>query len=195
MQREINKGFVCGILAAIAVVLGGVLVAIGYYMYNDFYVQVEYFYQYGDMDNTGQKIMYGGFALIGVGVVLFLIGLYFMIKERRQFAGKVYDQDYDEFDDMVAQMAGNKTIFDVFHSENHTKIFSFYRNKTCIFKKGDDVYRGTMEPLEWKAGHPTLWRITLNIGDNEAVCQVSKVDGNILVKNSRGEEIFYRGRE
>ena len=194
-RNDNSRGIVSGIFGIISVILGGILIAIGYFMYNDFYVQVQYFYQHGDMDATGHKIMYAGFGLIGFGLILIFISLYFRISERRQFAGKVHDQDYDEFDDMVASMAGNKTIFDVFHSEDNTRIFSFYRNKTCIFKKGDEVYRGTMEPLTWEAGHPTLWRITLNINGQNAVCEISKVEGNILVKNSIGEEIFYRGRE
>ena len=94
---------------------------------------------------------------------------------------------------MVAQLAGNRSIFDVFHSEDRSRIFSFYRNKTFILKEGDQVHRGTMEPLEWANERPILWRITMDRDGKQESYEVSKVEGNILVKSDDGEQIFYRG--
>ena len=115
-------------------------------------------------------------------------------EESKQFSEKIHNQDYDEFDDMVAQLAGNRSIFDVFHSEDHNRIFSFYRNKTCIFKKGDEVYRGKMEAIEREGDRPTVWRITLDYHGKKAICEIRKDEGDILVKNRLGEEKFYRGK-
>lgn len=194
MRRDSNKGAICGIFGILAVLAGVVLIIVGNSIYNNFYEQVEYFYQYGDMDNSGKKIVYGGIAMIVVGVVLLIVSLYFIIAERRQFAGVMHNQEFDEVDDVIEQMAGTRTIFDVFHNEDKSKIFSFSRDKTCKLKENDAIYHGRMEPLEWAAGHPTLWRITLDYKGHKEVCEISKVEGNILVKNESGEAIFYRGQ-
>lgn len=185
--------YVLRILGILLVAFGVVLVFIGKNMNDDFYVQVEYFYQYGTRDSSGKTVLYGGIGLVAVGIVMLIVSFILSYKLRQQFSGTVHDQDYDEFDDMVAQLAGNKTIFDVFHTEDNTRAFSFYRNKTCILKAGDEIHRGTMEPLEWDNGHPTLWRITLDFDGKKESCEVSKIEGNILVKCKGGEQIFYRG--
>lgn len=168
------------------------LIIIGYSMNNNFYEQVEYYYAHGTMDNSGLNVMYFGIGTAAVGAVMVLISLILSFRLRGQFKGTVHDQDYDEFDDMVAQLAGNRTIFDVFHSEDRKKAFSFYRNKTFIFKEGEEIRRGNMEPLTWEAGHPTLWRITMDDDGAQKSFEVSKVEGNILVKGDGDEEIYYR---
>ena len=184
--------YVLRIVGILFAVFGIVLVIIGYMMNNNFYEQVEYYYMYGTTDSSGLSVMYTGVGLAAFGAVMLIISLILSINLRRQFKGTVHDQDYDEFDDMVAQLAGNRTIFDVFHSEDKNKGFSFYRNKTFIFKEGEEVSRGTMEPLTWEAGHPTLWRITMDDHGTQKSYEVSKVEGNILVKGDEGEEIYYR---
>ena len=194
MRRDRNKGAICGIFGILAVVAGVILIIIGNLMFNNFYAQVEYYYQYGGMDDTGNTVVTIGVILIVIGVVLLIVSLYFALAERRQFAGVMHNQEFDEVDDVIEQMAGTRTIFDVFHSEDNSKIFSFSRDKTCKLKENGEIYHGKMEPLEWAAGHPTLWRITLDYKGHEEVCEVSKVEGNILVKNDSGQAIFYRGQ-
>lgn len=195
MRRDSNKGAICGFFGILSVVAGVILIIIGNSMANNFYAQVEYYYQFGTSDSAGNTVMIGGIVLAVIGVILLFISLYFAIAARRQFAGVMHNQEFDEVDDVIEQMAGTKTIFDVFHSKENNRAFSFYRNKTCIFKEGDEVYHGKMEPLEWENGHPTLWRITLDYKGHKEVCEISKVEGNILVKNGTGEAIFYRGQQ
>lgn len=185
--------YVLRIVGILSIVLGIVLIIIGNTMNNDFYAQVEYFYSYGTMDSSGLSVMYFGIGIAAAGAIMLIISIIFSIRLRSQFNGTVHNQDYDEFDDMVAHLAGNRTIFDVFHSENEERVFSFYRNKTFIFKDGDEINRGKMEPLTWEAGHPTLWRITMDVHGAEKSYEVSKVEGDILVKGDEGEEIYYRG--
>lgn len=185
--------YVTRIIGVLLIIFGVVLVFIGRNIYTDFYAQVEYFYKFGTYDSAGLNVFYSGIGISAVGVVLLIVSIIFSVKLRRQFSDTVHDQDYEEFDDMVEQLAGNKTIFDVFHTEDNTRIFSFYRDKTCILKAGEDIHRGTMEPLTWANGHPTLWRITMDFDGSDQSCEVSKVDGNILVKCDDGEQIFYRG--
>ena len=166
MRGETNRGAICGIIGIVAAITGVVLIFFGNYMANGYSsFYINLDYYY----QTG-------------------------IKERKQFSEKIHNQDYDEFDDMVAQLAGNRSIFDVFHSEDHNRIFSFYRNKTCIFKKGDEVYRGKMEAIEREGDRPTVWRITLDYHGKKAICEIRKDEGDILVKNRLGEEKFYRGK-
>lgn len=185
--------YVLRILGILFAAFGVVLIFIGRSMYEDFYVQVEYYYQNGELDSTGNTVLFVGLGTAAVGVVLLIVSFILSFKLRKQFSGMIHDQDYDEFDDMVAQLAGNKTIFDVFHTEDNTRVFSFYRNKTCILKSGDEIHRGKMEPLTWEEGHPTLWRITIDFDGKTESCEVSKIEGNILVKCNGGEQIFYRG--
>lgn len=175
------------------IIFGIVLVIIGSSMNSDFYVQVEYYYAHGMTDRSGYTILYYGIGLAAAGVLLNIISVVLSVKIRRQYAEKTNDQNYGEFDDMVAQLSGNRSIFDVFHSEDRSRIYSFYRNKTFILKEGDAVHRGNMEPLEWSNERPILWRITMDRDGNQESYEVSKVEGNILVKNDEGEEIFYRG--
>ena len=185
--------YVTRILGALLIAFGIVLIVIGHLMNNQFYAQVEYYYTYGTMDVSSTNTMYYGIGLATVGLVLTIISIILTVKLNRQFKGKVHDQDYDQFDDMVAQLAGNRSIFDVFHSEDRSKIFSFYRNKTFILKEGDQIHRGRMEPLEWANERPILWRITMLRDGKRENYEVSKVEGDILVKNDEGEQIFYRG--
>ncbi|MBQ3331264.1 MAG: hypothetical protein IJG87_08830 [Ruminococcus sp.] len=194
MRRDGNKGVISGVFGILFVIAGVITIIFGNNIYNNFYEQVQYYYQYGGMDNTGKKIVTVGIALIVIGAILLFISLYFAVAARRQFAGVMHNQEFDEVDDVIEQMAGTKTIFDVFHNEDRTKVFSFYRNKTCIFKEGDKVYHGKMEPLEWENDRPTLWRITLDYKGHEEILEISKVEGNIKVKNDTGEAIFYRGQ-
>ena len=193
MRRGNNAGPICGILGILSVIAGVIMIIVGNTMYNNFYAQVEYYYQYGGMDESGKSVMIGGIVMVIIGVVLLFISLYFILAERRQFAGVMHNQEFDEVDDVIEQMAGTRTIFDVFHNADNSKIFSFSRDKTCKLKENDKIYHGKMEPLEWEAGHPTLWRITLDYKGHKEVCEVSKVEGDILVKNESGEAIFYRG--
>ena len=192
MRDSGRKSIIFGIFGFLFLVVGVILIIAGNSITNNFQEQILYFYEHGDMDPTGAKIMYGGIGALAVSAICFIVSFILLIRSRRQFSGTVHDQDYEEFDDMVAQLAGNRTIFDVFHSEDEGKMFSFYRNKTCILKDGEKVYRGKMEPLTWEAGHPTLWRITMDIDGTNKVCEISKVEGDILVKSDEGEEIFYR---
>ena len=185
--------YVTRILGIVLIAFGIVLIVIGHLMNNQFYAQVEYYYTYGTMDVSSTNTMYYGIGLATVGLVLTIISIILTVKLNRQFKGKVHDQDYDQFDDMVAQLAGNRSIFDVFHSEDRSKAFSFYRNKTFILKEGDQINRGKMEPLEWANERPTLWRITMLRDGKRENYEVSKVEGDILVKNDEGEQIFYRG--
>ena len=181
------------IIGIVLIIFGIVLIVIGYAMNNDFYVQVEYYYANGSMDQTGLNVLYTGIGFSAVGVILLIFSLFLSARIRHQYKEKTNDQDYDEFDDMVAQLAGNRSIFDVFHSEDRSKAFSFYRNKTFILKEGDQIHRGTMEALEWANERPTLWRITMDRDGKQESYEVSKVKENILVKNDEGEQIFYRG--
>ena len=185
--------YVTRILGIVLIAFGIVLIVIGHLMNNQFYAQVEYYYTYGTMDVSSTNTMYYGIGLATVGLVLTIISIILTVKLNRQFKGKVHDQDYDQFDDMVAQLAGNRSIFDVFHSEDRSMIFSFYRNKTFILKEGDQINRGKMEPLEWANERPILWRITMLRDGKRENYEVSKVEGDILVKNDEGEQIFYRG--
>lgn len=185
--------YVTRILGIVLIVFGIVLIVIGHLMNNQFYAQVEYYYTYGTMDVSSTNTMYYGIGLATVGLVLTIISIILTVKLNRQFKGKVHDQDYDQFDDMVAQLAGNRSIFDVFHNEDRSMIFSFYRNKTFILKEGDQINRGKMEPLEWANERPILWRITMLRDGKRENYEVSKVEGDILVKNDEGEQIFYRG--
>lgn len=197
MRGETNRGAICGIIGIVAAITGVVLIFFGNYMangYSSFYINLDYYYQTGTFDTTGKNLVTAGIVLIVIGAVLLFLSLYFAIKERKQFSEKIHNQDYDEFDDMVAQLAGNRSIFDVFHSEDHNRIFSFYRNKTCIFKKGDEVYRGKMEAIEREGDRPTVWRITLDYHGKKAICEIRKDEGDIIVKNRLGEEKFYRGK-
>ena len=152
------------------IIFGIVLVIIGSSMNSDFYVQVEYYYAHGMTDRSGYTIMYYGIGLVAAGIITIIISLILSVKIRHQYAEKTNDQNYGEFDDMVAQLSGNRSIFDVFHSEDRSRIYSFYRNK-----------------------RPILWRITMDRDGKQESYEVSKVEGNILVKNDEGEEIFYRG--
>ena len=185
--------YVTRILGALLIAFGIVLIVIGHLMNNQFYAQVKYYYTYGTMDVSSTNTMYYGIGLATVGLVLTIISIILTVKLNRQFKGKVHDQDYDQFDDMVAQLAGNRSIFDVFHNEDRSMIFSFYRNKTFILKEGDQINRGKMEPLEWANERPILWRITMLRDGKRENYEVSKVEGDILVKNDEGEQIFYRG--
>ena len=185
--------YVTRILGIVLIAFGIVLIVIGHLMNNQFYAQVEYYYTYGTMDVSSTNTMYYGIGLATVGLVLTIISSILTVKLNRQFKGKIHDQDYDQFDDMVAQLAGNRSIFDVFHNEDRSMIFSFYRNKTFILKEGDQIHRGKMEPLEWVNERPTLWRITMDRDGKQESYEVSKVEGDILVKNDEGEQIFYRG--
>ena len=185
--------YVTRILGFLLIGFGAVLIVIGYLMNNDFYAQVEYYYAHGTMDASGNNTMYYGVGLAVAGVVLIIISIILSVKTNRQFKGKIHDQDYDQFDDMVAQLAGNRSIFDVFHNEDRSKVFSFYRNKTFILKEGDQIHRGKMEPLKWENERPILWRITMDRDGKRESYEVSKVEGDILVKNDEGEQIFYRG--
>ena len=173
--------YVTRILGALLIAFGIVLIVIGYLMHN------------GTLDASGTNTMYYGVGLAAIGIVLVVISIILTVKLNRQFKGKIHDQDYDQFDDMVAQLSGNRSIFDVFHNEDRSKIFSFYRNKTFILKEGDQIYRGRMEPLEWANERPILWRITMLRDGKRENYEVSKVEGDILVKNDEGEQIFYRG--
>ena len=185
--------YVTRILGIVLIAFGIVLIVIGYLMNNQFYAQVEYYYAHGTLDASGTNTMYYGVGLAAIGIVLVVISIILTVKLNRQFKGKIHDQDYDQFDDMVAQLSGNRSIFDVFHNEDRSKIFSFYRNKTFILKEGDQIHRGKMEPLEWVNERPTLWRITMDRDGKQESYEVSKVEGDILVKNDEGEQIFYRG--
>lgn len=193
MHRDSNAGPICGILGILFVIAGVAAIIFGNNIYNNFYEQVEYFYQHGDMDSSGKSIVTVGIVLIVIGAVLLFLSLYFILAARRQFAGVLHNQEFDEVDDVIEQMAGTRTIFDVFHNEDHSKIFSFSRDKTCKLKENGAIFHGKMEPLEWEAGHPTLWRITLDYKGHKEVCEVSKVEGNILVTNESGKAMFYRG--
>lgn len=192
MRDSGRRGIVLGIFGFLFLVAGIIMIIAGNSINNNFQEQILYFYEHGTTDDTGLKIMYYGFAVVGISVICFIVSFILFFKSRRQLSGVVHDQDYDEIDDMVASLAGNRTIFDVFYSEDRKKAFSFYRNKTCILKVGETVYRGIMEPLTWEAGHPTLWRITLNVDGKRKICEISKVERDILVKCDEGEAIFYR---
>lgn len=192
MRDSGRRGIVLGIFGFLFLVAGIIMIIAGNSINNNFQEQILYFYEHGTTDDTGLTIMYVGVGLVVVSVICFIVSFILFFKSRRQLSGVVHDQDYDEFDDMVASLAGNRTIFDVFHSEDGKKVFSFYRNKTCILKAGEKVYRGIMEPLTWEAGHPTLWRISLNVDGKKKVCEISKVERDILVKCGEGEAIFYR---
>ena len=180
--------FVFGIaLIVICVVL--MIIGNGMSRENDFYVQQEYYYEHGRMDTTGNTLMYVGIGLAVLGGILIVGGLYVNHIGKRKFA-VAKNSNYDDVDNMIEQMAGTTTIFDTFRSGDKT--FCFYRDKTCILKSGDQVFRGKMEPLEWDAGRPTLWDISLDCGGEEKHYEVSKVERNILVKGDREEEIFCR---
>lgn len=197
MRGETNRGAICGVIGILGVIAGAVLAFIGNYMangYSSFYINLEYYYRTGGFDSTGKNLVTVGIVMIVLGVVLLLISLYFAIVSRRQFSKIMNNQEQEELDDMITQMAGNRSIFDVFHSEDHNRMFSFYRDKTCIFKRGDKVYHGKMEPIEWNGDRPTVWKITLDYHGQEAVCEIRKDEGDILVKNRLGEEKFYRGK-
>ena len=186
--------YVTRVLGILLIAFGLVLILIGYLMDQNFYAQIEYYYQYGTMDVSGNNTIYYGVGLIVFGVLLTVISVILSIKLNRQFKSKTHNQDYDQFDDMVAQLSGNRSIFDVFHSEDRSKVFSFYRNKTFILKEGETVCRGKMEPLRWANERPILWRISMDRDGKQESYEVSKVEGDILVKNDEGEQIFYRGR-
>ena len=186
--------YVTRVLGILLIAFGLVLILIGYLMDQNFYAQIEYYYQYGTMDVSGNNTIYYGVGLIVFGVLLTVISVILSIKLNRQFKSKTHNQDYDQFDDMVAQLSGNRSIFDVFHSEDRSKVFSFYRNKTFILKEGETVCRGKMEPLKWANERPILWRISMDRDGKQESYEVSKVEGDILVKNDEGEQIFYRGR-
>ena len=192
MRRSGNRSGIFVIIGVLLALFGAALIIIGIYMNNNIYANLEYFYSTGKWDSTGGSLISFGIAAAALAVVMFFVAIYFSVKYGRGLSKKHHKDDYNEVDDVIAQMAGNRTIFDVFHSEDRTRTFSFYRNKTCILKVGDTVYRGKMEPLTWEAGHPTLWRITFDIEGSELSYEVSKVEGNILVKNDNGEKIFYR---
>ena len=186
--------YVTRVLGILSMAFGAVLILIGYLMDKNFYAQVEYYYEHGTVDGSGSNTIYYGIGLIVFGAMLTIISIILTVKLNHQFKEKIHDQDYDQFDDMVAQLSGNRSIFDVFHNEDKSRIFSFYRNKTFILKEGDQIRRGKMEPLEWANERPILWRITMNRDGKRESYEVSKVEGNILVKNDEGEQIFYRGR-
>ncbi|MBQ9679132.1 MAG: hypothetical protein IJV48_00405 [Ruminococcus sp.] len=192
LQKDESKGIVLGIIGALCIVAGFVLTILGDKIFNNFYEQVDYYYQHGTMDSFGVNVRYFGFGIIALGGILIFTSIYFGVKARKEFSGKLHKQDYQEVDSVITQLAGNKTIFDVFHSQDGTRTFSFYRNKTCILKAGGEVYHGKMEPLTWKEGHPTLWKIALDINGNEMDYEVSKVEGNILIKGDHTEKVFYR---
>ncbi len=195
MRETGNKGFIFGILGVLLIVIGIVLIVIGYnmaYGYSSFYINLEYRYQNHTKDTTGNHLIIGGVAAAILGVVFLAVCVYLYIKSRREMSKIVLDDAYNDVDDVMIQLAGTNTIFDIFHSEDRQKVFSFYRDKTCIFKEGDTVRRGKMEPLTWEAGRPTLWRITLDFDGRQESCEISKVDGNILVKSDVSEEVFYR---
>jgi len=185
--------YVTRVLGILLIAFGLVLILIGYLMDQNFYAQIEYYYQYGTMDVSGNNTIYYGVGLIVFGVLLTVISVILSIKLNRQFKSKTHNQDYDQFDDMVAQLSGNRSIFDVFHSEDRSKVFSFYRNKTFILKEGETVCRGKMKPLKWANERPILWRISMDRDGKQESYEVSKVKENILVKNDEGEQIFYRG--
>ena len=192
LQKNESRGIVLGIIGALCVVTGLVLTILGNKIFNNFYEQVDYYYQHGTMDSFGRYVRYFGFGFIVLGGILIFLSIYFIMKAKKDFSEKLHKQDYKEVDSVITQLAGNKTIFDVFHSQDGTRTFSFYRNKTCILKAGDEVYHGKMEPLTWEAGHPTLWKIALDVNGNELDYEVSKVEGNILIKGDRTEKVFYR---
>ena len=193
MRRDSNKGPICGIFGILFVIAGVITIIFGNNIYDNFYEQVQYYYQHGGLDDTGKNIVTVGIVLIVIGGILLFLSLYFALAARRQFAGVMHNQEFDEVDDVIEQMAGTHSIFDVFHSEDNTKIFSFSRDKTCKLKENGEIYHGKMEPLEWANGKPTLWRITLDYKGHKEVCEISKVEVNIKVKNDSGELIFYRG--
>ena len=193
-RRGHHAGPICGIFGILFVIAGVAAIIIGNNIYNNFYEQVEYYYQHGEMDDTGKTVVTVRIALIVVGAIFLFVSLYFTLAARRQFAGVVHKQEFDKVDDVIEQMAGTRTIFDVFHNEDKSKIIIFSRDKTCKLKENGAIYHGKMEPLTWEAGHPTLWRITLDYKGHQEVCEVSKVESNILVTNDSGKAIFYRGQ-
>ena len=133
MRRDSNKGPIYGIFGILFVIAGVITIIFGNNIYDNFYEQVQYYYQHGGMDDTGKKIVTVGIVLIVIGGILLFISLYFTLAARRQFAGVMHNQEFDEVDDVIEQMAGTKTIFDVFHTEDNSKIFSFSRDKTIVF--------------------------------------------------------------
>ena len=187
-----KRSMALSIIGFLILAAGVIMLFAGNNINNNFQEQILYYYEKGTTDPTGLNIMYSGLAVIGVGVICLIASFVLVIRSHRQFSGKVHDEDYEEYDDMIAQLAGNRTIFDVFHSEDNKRVFSFYRNKSCIFKENDVSHRGNMEPVAWEEGHPTVWRVTINVDETEQVYEVSKAEGNIVVKSDGGEEVFYR---
>ena len=191
MRKSGNNSALFFVLGIALIVICVVLLIIGNGMSrdNNFYVQQEYLYEHGDMDPTGSTLAYIGAGLAVLGIVFIICGLYVNHTSQRKIKIEK-DSDYDDVDNMIEQMAGTTTIFDTFHLEDKT--FCFYRDKTCILKNGEQVFRGRMEPLEWKGGHPTLWDIFLDCDGEQVNYKISKVDGNILVKGDESEEVFIR---
>lgn len=193
VRKALQNSIICAIFGTIITVLGAVTVISGYNMHNNFAARTKFYLTYGREDKSGAVIMAVGAIVVILGVILLGLSLYFRRMSRRKFDDVVRRRDYEGTDAVIEQMAGTKTIFDIFHSEDRSRTFSFYRNKTCILKDGDTVWRGRMKALEWAAGHPTLWRITMDIEGEEQILEIAKTEGNIVVKKEDGtQEIYYR---
>lgn len=188
MRRLRNNGIVFIISGIVVIAVGVAMIISGINMENDFNVQVGYYLEHGTFDDSGIVIRNVGIAVAALGALLTVAGIYMILITRRKYIEPKRDS-YDEIDDVVEQMAGTRTIFDIFKSEDGTRLFSFYRDKTCYLKEDGVSHRGHMEPLEWAGKRPTVWQIMLDDGRSYVV---SKVEMNILAENSDGEEIFYR---
>ena len=141
--------------------------------------------------STGEKLMLGGYFVAGLGALLLLIGIILFVKSYRNRKTNGAGDD-NKAEDVVSQLVGIQTIYDIFHSEDRSSVFCFYRNNTCVLKEGDIVHRGKMDPVTWENDRPTLWRITLDVDGVDKVYEISKVDDDIRVKSDEGTAIFYR---
>ena len=175
----------CGIIGIITLVLGGTLLFFGS---RSAYTLGGFDYRYGGLNGTGRAASIGGIVLVTVGIALVIICLYTRSVGGRRFSGTMHNHEYDGVDDVMLQLAGSRTIFGVFYSEDNSRALSVYRDNTCILKEGDSIRRGRIEPVT----QPDHWRATVDAGDGEQRYEISRADANLLIKSDRGEEIFYR---
>ena len=191
MRKSGNNSALFFILGIALIVVSVILIVISISMIpeNNFYVQLEYYYQHGTEDATGSILAAIVIGLSVLGGILIICRLYINYTSKRKFRIEK-GSDFDDVDSMIEQMAGTTTIYDTFHTEDKT--ICFYRDKTCIMKSGEKVFRGKMEPIEWNDDHPTLWDIFLDCNGEQVNYKISKVEGNILVKGDQNEEVFIR---
>ena len=174
MRQFENKSFLFGASGVLSVALGITLMIVGKNAFG------------------GAAMQNSGVVLSALGAVLLIFAMHGFRQISRRYQATQHGNHSEQEDDMIAQIAGNRSIFDVFCSADNGRAFSFYCNNTCILKDGAGIRRGRIEPTSWEEGNPTQWRVTMDSESGEESCEISRIDSNILIRSEHGEEVFYR---